>query len=208
MIIRLSWGCNKDEAHIPKQKEISPILGITEGHISEELRWLKSAGVITVRENQYYSIQGPSVWDLNNVRPYNPEKLTKLIGENIKESYQNGKIPSKEPTKTPEYTFDFSSIPPEDLLEIDKDPDRKAAFVAQAYIHYWGKLPSSEADSERLLFYSTEYSSEWIKDAFEAAIDVKKFTYLEGIFKKWRENGRDSSEGSESADDMSGWKVV
>jgi len=195
LIIRLSWGCGKDEAYIPKQREIAPILGITDGHISVELKLLKKSKIIKIRDGQFYSIQPQAEWELNNVRPYNPDKLTKLVSLNLKNTYQNGKLPQTETTETSEYTFDFSSISPDDLLEIDDDSNRKAAFVAQAYLHYWGKMVSSEADQERLLSYCDEYSSEWIKDAFEVSgsADVKKFSYLEAIFKSWRDKGREAA---------------
>jgi hypothetical protein len=45
LILRLSWGCHKKTAYIPRQKDFE-VAGISESHIKLHLEWLERSRVI------------------------------------------------------------------------------------------------------------------------------------------------------------------
>lgn len=102
LILRLSWGCNKKEAHIPKQKDFE-VVGVGESHIKAELRWLELAKVITISGNQYSFNKDYDEWRVSRAKGYDPEKLTELVRINLShnpKTYQNSKanLPKQEDT--------------------------------------------------------------------------------------------------------------
>ncbi len=52
LILRLSWGCGKKVAIIPRQVDFE-IVGIHPGHIRAHLDWLIGAKVIFRNDNEY-----------------------------------------------------------------------------------------------------------------------------------------------------------
>lgn len=82
LILRLSWGCNKKTALIPKQRDFGAV-GIGEGHIKVELNWLEQSHII-IREDDNYSFNKDfDQWQVSRVRPFIPEKLTELVRLNL-----------------------------------------------------------------------------------------------------------------------------
>ncbi len=93
LILRLSWGCGKKEAYIPRQKDFE-VVGVGEGHIKAELRWLELAKVITISDNQYSFNKDYDQWRVSRAKGYDPEKLTTLVRINLSskpKTYQSGK---------------------------------------------------------------------------------------------------------------------
>jgi hypothetical protein len=91
LILRLSWGCGKKIAYIPRQKDFT-IIGIAESHISQELRWLVASNVILV-DGDYYSFNEDfHQWQVSRVKPYEPEKLNKLVSLNLNHVGQNSEV--------------------------------------------------------------------------------------------------------------------
>lgn len=93
LILRLSWGCGKKEAFIPHKKDFE-VVGVGEGHIKGELRWLQLAKVITISGNQYSFNENYDQWRVSRAKGYDPEKLTELVRINLSrksKTYQNGK---------------------------------------------------------------------------------------------------------------------
>jgi DNA replication protein DnaD len=83
-ILRLSWGCNKHSAYIPKQKDFE-ICGVLEGHVKPLLNSLILAQVI-IREGDYYQFNKDfDRWRVSLARDYSPEKLTELVSLNLNE---------------------------------------------------------------------------------------------------------------------------
>jgi hypothetical protein len=81
-ILRLSWGCNKRSAYIPKQRDFE-IIGIGEGHIKARLDWLISSKVI-FRDGCYYAFnKNFDDWRVSRARGYRPEMLTELVSSNL-----------------------------------------------------------------------------------------------------------------------------
>ena len=82
LILRLSWGCGKDTANIPRQRDFCCI-GIAESHISAELKWLSDSQVIIIEGTTYGINDNPEQWQVSRVKPYNPDKLTVLVSGNF-----------------------------------------------------------------------------------------------------------------------------
>lgn len=90
LILRLSWGCNKKEAVIPKMKYFE-LCGVPNSKIRAELDYLVSAKVIFWEEavnkfsfNKYYN-----EWKISIVKGYSKEILNELVHLNLKISSEN-----------------------------------------------------------------------------------------------------------------------
>ncbi len=82
LILRLSWGCGKEIATIPKQKDFEAI-GVGEGHIKEILELLIRDNIIIRNENNYSINRNYDIWRVTRARHYLPEKLTELVRINL-----------------------------------------------------------------------------------------------------------------------------
>ena len=82
LILRLSWGCNKKSAIIPKQRDFE-IVGIGEGHIKIELNWLTESHIINIEDTTYSFNKDFDQWQVSRVKPFTPEKLTELVSFNL-----------------------------------------------------------------------------------------------------------------------------
>lgn len=82
LILRLSWGCGKKDAYIPRQRDFS-VVGVNEVDVKAELRWLEASKVI-VREGSFYWFnKNFDDWEVSRVKPYQPEKLSELLSLNL-----------------------------------------------------------------------------------------------------------------------------
>lgn len=84
LILRLSWGCGKKYASIPKQRDFE-IVGVKEGHVKVELNWLVESMIIFREGNEYSFNKNFDQWQISRVCPYEPQRLTELVSLNIKE---------------------------------------------------------------------------------------------------------------------------
>ena len=98
LILRLSWGCGKDSAIIPRQRDFE-LLGIAETHVSKEFSRLVESRVIFIEGNHYSFNKNYDQWQVPRVKPSMPDKLTELVRLNLNGTYQNSKFPKTEPTK-------------------------------------------------------------------------------------------------------------
>lgn len=99
LILRLSWGCGKKVATIPRQRDFE-VVGVGEGHVKHELTWLIESKVILTNGTNYAFNKDYDQWQVSRVKPYTPKKLTELVSLNLKHTYQNGKLSDKELTET------------------------------------------------------------------------------------------------------------
>ncbi|MDD5511392.1 MAG: replication protein [Dehalococcoidales bacterium] len=82
LILRLSWGCNKENAYIPKQRDFE-IVGVREGHIKAHLDCLIRDKVL-YRNGSFYSFnRNFNDWRISRAFSYRPEKLTELVSLNL-----------------------------------------------------------------------------------------------------------------------------
>jgi len=82
LILRLSWGCGKKYAIIPKQSDFQ-IVGVGESHIKAHLQWLVTSRVI-IREGQAYAFNKDfDQWHVSRSLVYTPEKMSDLVRINL-----------------------------------------------------------------------------------------------------------------------------
>jgi len=100
LILRLSYGCRKKYAHIPKLKYFS-LCGVGPTHISKELKLLQTYKVITwERENMNFALNKDyDVWQVASVKEWNPVDFNELLHLNLIEK----NLPKREVTKMVSY---------------------------------------------------------------------------------------------------------
>ncbi len=82
LILRLSWGCNKKFAIIPRQRDFSTV-GVNEVDIKEALDWLEASKII-FRDGPNYSFnKNFEEWQVSRISPFQPEKLSNLLSINL-----------------------------------------------------------------------------------------------------------------------------
>lgn len=97
-ILRLSWGCGKKEANIPRQSDFE-IVGVGKGHIKADLDWLMEAKVIYRNGNFYGFNKDYDQWRVSRARGYKQERVTEMVRLNLQESYRNGNQVTKTGTE-------------------------------------------------------------------------------------------------------------
>lgn len=110
LVLRLSWGCCKKNAIIPRQRDFE-VIGIRETHISTELMWLATSRVISIKGCEYTFNKDFDQWQVSRVKPFQPEKLTKLVRLNLDHTYQNGELSGKTLTKTVSKNLPKEKVP-------------------------------------------------------------------------------------------------
>lgn len=107
LILRLSWGCGRSAAIIPRQRAFE-IVGVSETKVKTELEWLVKSNVIGIDGDLYYFNNDTEQWQVSPVMPFVPEKLTDLVSLNLSVglpktgSSQNGKFVAETTDKLPE----------------------------------------------------------------------------------------------------------
>lgn len=94
LVLRLSWGCNKHEAIIPKLKNFE-ICGVPPTKIKGELEYLVNALVIfwDLNTNRFWFNKDYEQWKISIVKGYNREVLRGLIHMNITASQNRNNVP-------------------------------------------------------------------------------------------------------------------
>jgi hypothetical protein len=82
-ILRLSWGCGRHSAYIPRQKDFE-LIGVGENHIKMKLADLIHSRVILRDGCRYEFNKDYDDWRIGPSRTYTREKLSRLIGLNLK----------------------------------------------------------------------------------------------------------------------------
>ena len=82
LILRLSWGCGKKYAHIPRQRDFK-VVGIFEGDVKKELDWLEVSQIINRSGPFYWFEKDYDKWQISRVRPYDPKQLSDLLSLNL-----------------------------------------------------------------------------------------------------------------------------
>jgi phage replication O-like protein O len=81
-IIRLSYGCQKKEAYIPRQSDFE-LVGVGAGHIRAQLDLLIRDNVV-FQNGDYYSINKDyDHWRVSRAKAYSVERLKDLVRKNL-----------------------------------------------------------------------------------------------------------------------------
>lgn len=121
-ILRLSWGCGKKCAYIPKQKYFT-LYGIPEQDIKRELKWLIAANVIEIDEEQksYWFNKDYDSWKVSIVSGYDYEMFKEVLHLNI-ETSQNTKNELRETRSTDFVKHEEGHAPDEVIAMSDGAP--------------------------------------------------------------------------------------
>lgn len=126
LILRLSWGCGKNYAHIPHQRDFE-VAGVHECDIKREIEWLEVSKII-FREGDYYWFNKDfDQWQISRINPFNPEKLRSLLNLNLK-----SRVPSEDILETHPKLKEFLStkqLALNDLLNENLYETQNKSFV-------------------------------------------------------------------------------
>lgn len=103
LILRLSWGCGKKYAIIPRLKDFE-LCGVSRTKIKAELEYLTNARVIEWDryENRFMFCKDYDSWKISIVLNYDRELLNHLIHINVLDATaQNGNLVTETATKFP-----------------------------------------------------------------------------------------------------------
>lgn len=151
LILRLSWGCGKKVANIPRQKDFE-VVGIEEGHIKEELDVLTRDNIIFREGNLYSFNKNFDNWRVSRARKYHPQKLTELVSLNLKN------LPNREvgTYRIGKKSLTESVSPSDTKLAMPKE-STKERLKKDMYAHFekfWAAYPKrkSKGAAERVFF--------------------------------------------------------
>lgn len=85
LILRLSWGCNKKWAYIPRQRDFQ-LVGVPETVVKGDLHWLQEARVIFIDEKNYSFNKDYDQWRVSRAKAFTHQKLNDLISLNLQGS--------------------------------------------------------------------------------------------------------------------------
>ena len=194
LILRLSWGCGKKEAHIPHQNDFC-VVGIYEPDVKAELTWLEQSKIICRHDNLYWFNKDFDQWQISRVKPFQPERLSKLLSLNLNgvsktlstdlvkhevETSQNTKFSTSELATPKETTKEI-------LKQSVNDIDNKES-VLDIYRDLIGEV-SEDLENEIELAIK-DCTAPWVIDAIREGVkrDRKDWPYIGGILKNWLKN--------------------
>ena len=143
LIMRLSWGCGKDAADIPRQRDFCCI-GIAESHVSAELKWLSDSQIIVIDGTLYGINDNPDQWQVSRVKPYTPEKLTELVRHNLNGTAELTKTGSKNLPKQEVKTYQNRKFSTRKLAS----PKEKKRNIRESIIYRNRNNEKSDPDEE------------------------------------------------------------
>ena len=217
LIFRLSYGCNKKSAYIPRLRDFE-VVGITEAHVGAELKWLAESKVITIEGQQYLFNKNFDEWQVSRVKPHKPEELAGLIGLNLRiarqdrkssdtnlakmespnlpkqqvPTYQNGKLSEPESASPKDNTKDN---PKTATTGYEPDRGESRAGLALAVKKYEENLGMvTPIVAQELAGAVLEYPASWVVDAIAEAVrnNVRRWSYVSRILERWKTEGRDN----------------
>ena len=208
LILRLSWGCNKKHATIPRKRDFQ-VIGIAETHIKIELEWLQQSKIIYVDGDHYSFNKDFDQWQVSRVYPFTPDKLTELVRLNLQETYQNGKSETAELTKTvsenlpkrevltyQNSNFSTSKLAtPKESIKESNNNNSSSIEINNAYEVYQRNIGElSEIMEKEIALAVKMFTEPWVCDAINVAVKANKknWVYIAGILKNWQRYGKDA----------------
>ena len=191
LILRLSWGCGKKDAIIPRQKDFE-ITGIHEVDIKDEIDCLITRKVIIRKDNIYSFNKDYEKWRVSTALKYSPKKLSKLLSLNLKRDDIKDKNLVFHEEETSSFTKSSkakSVTAKESIKETTTTVSKKECNIFQLFEENISQLTPMVADELKLL--EKDYPEKWIGWAIEEAVknNVRKLSYISSILKNWQANG-------------------
>lgn len=210
LILRLSWGCNKEIALIPKQKDFE-IVGVREGHIKAHLDCLVRDRVICRNDTAYSFNRNFNEWRVSRAFNYSPEKLTDLVSLNLRnqsqqltdsvsENLRNREVGTYGIGKSAETGLASAkeSLKKRTESELEKDAvslqsaeDFKNTAVVSLYTEVFGNNAYDENIRCELEDMCRSYPQDWLKSAFGKARSARarSLRYVLTILEDYSQKG-------------------
>ena len=217
-ILRLSWGCGKKQAIIPKMQDFE-ICGVARTKIKDELNYLVNARVIEWEKemNLFSFSKNYDTWKISIVPNYNKERLTELVHINLKtkvpkmgielpKQEESSHLDGNKVPKTPELLEGSNPLvptademPKESIIEsikvsgIETPPiyDENLKRISKAYSENGFGMIYPNA-GQAFLDLAEQYTIQWVELAMKKAGELNKrnVRYVEGILKGWKADGQ------------------
>lgn len=193
LIFRLSWGCGKKTAIIPRQADFE-VVGVGKCHIKGILSWLQEAKVITRNGNEYSINENHDQWRVSRALEYTHIRVTDLVSLNLKqlpnrelESYRKGNFEVTEKVNSPDTNLTTAK---EKIKENIKEDDDVLQDVRYLYQKTFGKQPP-DILVEELVKAQAIYPQDWIEEAFCAAAEygAQNWRYVKVVLESWARDG-------------------
>lgn len=91
LVLRLSWGCGKKDAIIPRQSDFE-VVGIFQSDIKGELDLLERDGVIIRDDDTYRFNKDYDKWRVSRARGYTHAKVSELLSINLNHNLVNHQV--------------------------------------------------------------------------------------------------------------------
>lgn len=201
-IWRLSYGCSKKTAIIPKLKNFS-LCGVGHTNITSELKYLETMKVISWdKENTIFSFNKDyNVWQVTPVRGWDDETFNELIHLNITtKSYQNNNLSKQEVIESiTEKLLKQELLEPakpsgskDEGLSKDsiKDISTTTETIDQIHMQVFGTiiippLMQGFIVKAKSKGYTDSFIKEVMLEAGESANNKPSLRYLESIYDRW-----------------------
>ena len=214
LILRLSWGCGKKEAIIPRQGDFE-VVGIFKSDIKGELDLLERDGIISRDGDTYQFNKDYDKWRVSRARGYSQAKVSELLTINLSTHRQelvnhqpeSKQITNKSVSELPTEPDTKLATPKEIVKEsIKQSSSLSKEDVIEVYKKEIAGLYEEESLSE-ILEKDIEatiniFSATWVIDAIQEAVSRKNRTwhYVTGILKNWKRFGKNYVPGKSDPD--------
>lgn len=211
-ILRLSWGCGKKDATIPRQQDFE-LVGIGSGHIKVELDYLVESRVIYRIGNIFRFNKNYDQWRISRARGYHPDHLTEMVRLNLDNRYTSKEAPleitesviedrtdiTKMVRKDEESYHNGKTLTPKLATGKEKKEDRSSSISRSENYYYYTILSLYEEEIDKVTEMVKEsvattlqsYPGEWVIEAINVAVRAGKrfWGYVEGVLQNWEKVG-------------------
>ena len=208
LILRLSWGCGKKVALIPKKRWFI-VTGMHESAIKQELDYLSECKVISSNGTGYSFNKDFDQWRISRNKFYRKKYINSMIAYNISEGETDqpdlSDVIRHEETEEETTVETFKKGPPDRPLI---DIDQKFSDFTRCYENNIAIL--NPHISDKLKECCDKYPFNWFEEACHIAVEqnIRRYKYIEAILERWSVDGKTSRKKTVSAiddKDYSGW---
>lgn len=210
-LLRLSYGCQKKTATIPKLKDFA-MCGVAPTQIANELNYLKTCKVIDWdRDDMIFAFnKNYDYWQVSPVKGWDKERFNELIHLNLKKTSQNMNFTKHELHETLSLGFmkhediepsipcgskdeDVSKDSIKDLKDITTTTTiSETDTLEKVHMKVFGRtmIPSMMTDfisKVKKKGYTEHFLIELFLEAGESSTTTPNIRYLESIFTNWDE---------------------